>query len=156
MQDGGAHPGWGCCSRAAHRKWHGMLLSQGYKATRMRAGAAGLPAPLVPGPGRQGQAGGEKRCSPGARSPPRPPSEHWGIISPFNHKKQICACHQRAVRMETAAQTSMGHTHTHRGEKKKLQKSKSCNFFPFYFQFIGSTAGKMLPDSFRAFDTATT
>jgi len=41
------------------------------------------------------------------------------------------------------------------GGEKKLQKSKSCNFFLFYFQFIQSTAGKMLPDSFRAIDTAT-
>lgn len=47
-------------------------------------------------------------------------------------------------------------THTHTEGGKKLQKSKSCNFFPFYFQFIRSTAGKTLPDSFRAFDIATT
>lgn len=107
-----------------------------------------------------GQAGRrEEALLPGhslTRTTPWPLSEHWGIISPFNHKKQICACHRRAVRMETAAQTSMGHTQTQRRKKKKLQKSKSCNFFPFYFQFIQSTAGKMLPDSFRAFDTATT
>lgn len=100
------------------------------------------------------QAGAGRRKDlllPGCSLTPQPLSEHWGITFPFNHKKQIRACHQR---METAAQTSMGHTHTQRG--KKLQKSKSCNFFPFYFQFIRSTAGKTLPDSFRAFDIATT
>lgn len=120
--------GWRCCSRAALRKQHGMLLSQGYKAMRMQGGAARLPAPLVPGPSRQGQAGGEKRCSPDARLPPRPLSEHWGIISPFNHKKQICACHRRAVQMETAAQTSMGHT-----QKKKAAEIQILQFLAFLF-----------------------
>lgn len=72
-----------------------------------------------------GQAGRrEEALLPGhslTRTTPWPLSEHWGIISPFNHKKQICACHRRAVRMETAAQTSMGHTQTQRRKKKSCK-----------------------------------
>lgn len=41
---------------AAYHKWHGMLLSQGYKATRMQGGAVRLPAHLVLGPNRQEKA----------------------------------------------------------------------------------------------------
>lgn len=127
LRAGGAHPGGQMLQRAGPHQCRGMLLPPGQKATGMQGAAASLAPPLVPGPGRQGEAGGEKCCSLGARSPPthpsRPLSEHWGIISPFNHKKQICACHQRAARMETAAQTSMGHTRT---ERRREKKNKSC------------------------------
>lgn len=117
MQDGGAHPGG---DAAAHHRRHGMLPSQGYKATRMQgrsSQAAGLLGPWAKqaGAGRRGEA----LLIHTHTHTPQPLSKHWGIISPFNHKKQICACHQRAVRMKAAAQTSMGDTHTHRGEKKK-------------------------------------
>lgn len=79
------------------------------------------------------QAGAGRRKDPllpGFSLTPQPLSEHWGIISPFNHKKQICACHQRAERMGTAAQTSMGHTHT---EGEKAAEIQILQFLPFLF-----------------------
>lgn len=148
-------PGWRCCSRTATTNGKGCFLRwdvkpQGCRDEHRGSSSFGHWA-------KQAGAGRRKDpLSPECSLTSQPPSEHWGLIALFNHKKQIRACHQRAVGMETAAQTSMGHTHAHTEGGKKLQKSKSCNFFPFYFQFIRSTAGKTLPDSFRAFDIATT
>lgn len=134
MQDAGAHPGVEMLQQDGPPPMTRDASFSGIKPQGCRDKHRGS-SPLGHWAEQAGAGRRKDPLLPGCSLTPQPLSEHWGIISPFNHKKQICACHQRAVRMETAAQTSMGHTqtHTHTQRGEKAAENQILQFLPFLF-----------------------
>lgn len=130
MQDGGAHPGG---DAAAHHRRHGMLPSQGYKATRMQ-GRSSQAAGLL-GPWAKQAGAGRRREALLIHTHTLPnPSLNTGVLflllitrnRSVHAISGLCGWRQ-LLRLQWG-------THTHTEEKrKKAAETQILQFLPFLF-----------------------